>query len=159
MIKDILIANHQDVSIYLTQDIPDFIDIEEYADFYNDLYYAESEYKPNNFHTYCMVAKIDNEIVGTASFQISRIIPCNRTYLFRDFVKPQYRGRGIYKLLFKERLNYIREILHSKLTEVATASTVVENIIKEYGFIENGLEVQFDMKEGLITSKKFYCVL
>lgn len=87
---------------------------------------------PSRHATCGWIALIDNEEVGW----------CNMTFLvdktikFEDaFIKPDQRGKGIYKKLWETRWNYVKE--HFKgFRIIAYCKPITVNFYKRKGFIE-----------------------
>ena len=78
-------------------------------------------------------------------------LPDNTLKLEDSYVHPDYRGKGVYKMLFETRMNYINTHLNGyKLIAYCKPTTI--NFFKKQGFVEK--EVITLMQKNQDTQKK-----
>ena len=155
------------ITIYLLKDKPEFIDkisevnFNTWIDFYQDNKYEDitcvQEYKEDLIENYMdsnkipimIVAVDDDKYVGNVSLidddfpEIAR----DRVWITELYVLPEYRNKGIAKILIKKALDTAK---NCDLQEVYLSC--LENLVCYYeklGFIRTGEEIFF-------ANKKYY---
>ena len=155
------------ITIYLLKDKPEFIDkisevnFNTWIDFYQDNKYEDitcvQEYKEDLIENYMnsnkipimIVAVDDDKYVGNVSLidddfpEIAR----DRVWITELYVLPEYRNKGIAKILIKKALDTAK---NCELQEVYLSC--LENLVCYYeklGFIRTGEEIFF-------ANKKYY---
>ena len=155
------------IEIFLLKDKPEFIDkisevnFNTWIDFYQDNKYEDitniDEYKEYLKEIYFNITKIpimivavdDNKYVGNVSLINDDFpeIAKDRVWITELYVEPEYRNKGIAKLLIKKALDTAK---NCKLQEVYLSC--LENLVCYYeklGFIRTGEEIFF-------ANKKYY---
>jgi len=95
----------------------------------------------SNPHYVCLVAKVNNKLAG---FRLAQIDPeLHESYLSDIVISPEFRGKGIGKMLFDKSIQILRE---------KNASEWVWALVEE----NNHLMQEFIEKKGFTKGRKFY---